>query len=147
MDERLYAELLRHAGRVLGCSEDAADVVHEAVLRVLQRYGATAVEERALLHRAVHNVALDWRKLRGRERERRIGRAAEIADDLDPAVVAETRMLAEYALVLLGDHAGTALAVALGYSLREVARVRERARAQARTSYWRACQRVREVLR
>ena len=147
-DERLYDDLLAHARRAgwqLGVEPE--EVVHEAYLRVLE---SGREPSPALLHRAVNSVLADWRKaLFRRPRPLTLTDWAQTPDvsEQDVAEAAIARVEAERALELLGPYAQVVAAVALGYSLQEVARVQERARAQVRTSYWRACQRVREVLR
>ncbi len=65
--EKYYGELLRFLNRTLGNSHDAADVAHDACVRMLGRGTDSAVEQpRAFLFKTAINLSVDLHRRRTR---------------------------------------------------------------------------------
>lgn len=65
--EKYYGELLRFLTRTLGNSHDAADVAHDACVRVLGRSAGETVEQpRAFLFKTAINLSVDLHRRRTR---------------------------------------------------------------------------------
>ncbi|MEN4918914.1 sigma-70 family RNA polymerase sigma factor [Achromobacter spanius] len=65
--EKYYGELLRFLNRTLGNSHDAADVAHDACVRVLGRSPESVVEQpRAFLFKTAINLSVDLHRRRTR---------------------------------------------------------------------------------
>ena len=97
-------------------SEDAADLVQEAMLRFVRRYAQRdPVEWPPLFHRILQNCMVDWQRRRGvRDRFRGwLSKTTDESDQPDPFATVADQARPGPAQQLGGDQIGTAINLAL----------------------------------
>lgn len=144
-DEELYAALLRVARKRVG-QELAMDVVHDAILSALQRYGNQALTNEPLLVRCVVYRAIDVQ--RGKAKALLAPQELPLRPEIlawssDPEEEALAAIALEEALAILARHkhpafpVSIALCVACGYSLSALARIFRMPRAMLKQALFR----------
>jgi RNA polymerase sigma-70 factor (ECF subfamily) len=99
-------ELLRFVARRLGDRHSAADVVHDAFVRMAEQPGTTVQDARSYLFRIARNLLVDGRKQEARRKTATASHdmLAHIADDAPaPDEVADARLKLERLQTIVGE--------------------------------------------
>lgn len=137
MNAVLYSRLIRIARSRVG-SELAPDVVHDAVVSVMARYGVAALESERLISRVVARRAIDLVRAESRHRHVQLepwhGGVGDVESDALTRIEAEAALQAAWACC------------ARGWTERELARARRLPVGTVKTSRLRELQRIRKGL-
>lgn len=122
--EDLRPKLHRYCARMAGSAVDGEDILQEALIKAVEAYGRTPVDNpESWLFRIAHNAAMDF--LRRRRRQEAVHSDEDLETTIDESASAIARHAATAALrtfmqLPVAQRGVTILMDVLGYSLREV---------------------------